>query len=920
MIAFRYFLCCIALATVLAPAFPSSAQKKGDKPEPKPAAARPMARMFSDKELADAHKALAGLDGEQIMLLNGLRYLMKPADEAELMARRYYIPCTLPAYGIEDKRPMTQLEVLRLWVLLESGMPVDDTLKREVDRFMKIVEHKRVNHSIAVYAVSLMVCRAALMRPEFAQDRNASRTLDKLAKALSELALRPRELLEEGLPLMKGRVFDAMWFANHLWRGVMMRAAIEMNIDVNEKIWETDLKTLSYNAHDKLGWISAPASGRGANTDLDTNLMAAAAFTLALQASRKSVGSSTRNAIAKKFSAPALFARLENDWKEEVFDGGRLMLLRSCDPEYAPEGKDGYDWRFALRQRAVRDQMASGAVYTDRTLALDLGLCGLTPLAGARETIETALQCLSVCGGVFRPKDSVLEPPLKGLSGDRIKAAIKALSVLHASVAPILPDEIDDPVLDLRVNEAIDRGVEWLKTAQLVDGGFDKSYIGITAISLTAMLSGGMKPEDQPIQKGLSRLMSVLPDCISNPSGNTPGRMAFLAYEAGMALDFFAEYHKELIQSKGVLKAENPSKYASARDAVWKALPQKHREIIQRLVEFLDLCHAGPDSGGWGYGPLPAGSDKGHSDNSISQYAGCGYKSASALGARVNVDIFEMEARSLIRQFIPETGAKKVPFRILWEPPQEDEPAKASRYLRGGAWAPRQWKSSTTPGGWGYGRTAISLKGITSFQVQHVATAMALLASAKDELWVRGKLKVDLHEQIDLHIFAGQAYLAKHIPDLSDPLDEPREPNAQDKIPQGIHARADWQGGWGGNYNLYAIERGCVLSNIRKLNGEVDWYMSAAIVLCNHQGKEGDWGDPLSTARAILILRRHAPPAITTPPPPPTPRDKPRNPTTGDRKLTQPKSPVTGDPIKPEPKPAPQRGPVTGPADEPKAD
>ena len=233
-----------------------------------------------------------------------------------------------------------------------------------------------------------------------------------------------------------------------------------------------------------------------------------------------------------------------------------------------------------------------------------------------------------------------------------------------------------------------------------------------------------MKPGGPADQKGLSRLMSVLPDCISNPSGNTPGRMAFLAYEAGMALDFFAEYHKELIQSKGVLKAENPSKYASARDAVWKALPQKHREIIQRLVEFLDLCHAGPDQDG--VTGRPVGSVKGHSDNSASTRAAA--NPASALGARVNVDIFEME-RSLIRQFIPETGAKKVPFRHSGAATGR-QPAKASRYLRGGAWAQSNG-SRITPGGWGYGRTAISLKGITSFQVQHVATAMALLASAR---------------------------------------------------------------------------------------------------------------------------------------------------------------------------------------------
>ena len=56
--------------------------------------------------------------------------------------------------------------------------------------------------------------------------------------------------------------------------------------------------------------------------------------------------------------------------------------------------------------------------------------------------------------GVFRSKDSA-GAAAKGLSGDRIKAAIRRRCCMprwHPSC-----DEIDDPVLDLRVNEAIDR-------------------------------------------------------------------------------------------------------------------------------------------------------------------------------------------------------------------------------------------------------------------------------------------------------------------------------------------------------------------------------------------------------------------------------------------------------------------------------
>lgn len=917
MTSLRHVLVCAALAALLAQAFHVQAQKKTDKDDPKPAEqAKPAPRKFTDKEVADAHKALEGLDGEQVMMLNGLRYLMRPAAEEALMTRRFYVPSPLPSYDTDNKKPMTPLEVLRLWVILESGMPVDEPLKRELNRFLKIIEHKRFNDSLAAYAVPLMVCRAAQARTEFSGDKTTSRTLEKLAKALSELGTRPRELTDEVSPLIKGKTIAPMWYANHLWRGVMTRAAVEMNIDVNEKLWETDLKNLAYNANDKLGWVTG-ASGFTAGTDLDTNLMAAAAFTLALQASRKSVGSSTRNAIEKKFDPQALFTRLEKDWKDELFMGARLCLVRSSDPNYAPQGKDGYDWRHAMRERAVYEQMASGVIYTERALAFDLGLCGITPLSAARDTVETALHCLSMCGGLFRAKDSPIEPPLKGLSSERVNAAIAALSLLHAYVAPTLADGVEDPVLELRVNEAIDKGVAWLKEYQESNGTFDQNYTGITAIALTAMMDGGIKRDEQCIQQGVGFIVKALPDRLANPRGDGV-RAKLNAYEAGMLLVMFLEYYEETVIGKGVLKSETPNQAIAARSAVWNVIPQVHRDLIQKLVDYLDQCYAAMDQGGWGY--YPKNGPTGHSDNSISQYAGCGYKAASLLGAKVDVNIFEAEALTLIGQYSIEANSKKLPFRIFWEPPEEDEKVKAARYLKGGVYAPRHWKGSINPGGWSYGRTKKPAKGQFGMSaVQYVGTGMAMLAMAKDELWARGKLTDDLHQKIDLHIFGAQAWLATRIPDVSEPLDQPRDPNAEDKKPQGQHARADWVGGWGGNYNLYALERGCVMANIRKLNGEVDWYRSAATILCNVQSDDGNWGDPLSTARAILILRRHAPPMVTQPPPPPPPRDKPRNPTTGDPPLKQPKSPITPGPVKREPKPAEPRAPVTGPGENPES-
>ena len=109
-----------------------------------------------------------------------------------------------------------------------------------------------------------------------------------------------------------------------------------------------------------------------------------------------------------------------------------------------------------------------------------------------------------------------------------------------------------------------------------------------------------------------------------------------------------------------------------------------------------------------------------------------------------------------------------------------------------------------------------------------------------------------------------------------------------------------------------------MLSNIRKLNGEVDWHMSAAIVLCNHQGKRATGatafdraGNP-DPAPPRAAGHYHTPAAAHAPRQAAQPHRR--------QEADAAQSPVTGGQIKPEPKPAPQRGPVTGPADEPQAD
>lgn len=133
---------------------------------------------------------------------------------------------------------------------------------------------------------------------------------------------------------------------------------------------------------------------------------------------------------------------------------------------------------------------------------------------------------------------------------------------------------------------------------------------------------------------------------------------------------------------------------------------------------------------------------------------------------------------------------------------------------------------------------------------------MALLAACRDELRVNNSLPRDLHKDIDLHIFGAQAWLAKQDwwqYDYEESDDYGEENLAGQNPPGGP--------GWGGIYNLYALERGCVMSGYDLLMGEVDWYYHTARWLLDNQGDDGKWaGGTIDTAWAILILRKAAPP------------------------------------------------------------
>jgi hypothetical protein len=74
---------------------------------------------------------------------------------------------------------------------------------------------------------------------------------------------------------------------------------------------------------------------------------------------------------------------------------------------------------------------------------------------------------------------------------------------------------------------------------------------------------------------------------------------------------------------------------------------------------------------------------------------------------------------------------------------------------------------------------------------------------------------------------------------------------------QQIMSSRESRGGFGYFYNLYALERACILNGWVKL-GDDDWYNDGAKWLVDNQADSGGWNgdDPIDTCFAILFLKR----------------------------------------------------------------
>lgn len=804
------------------------------KEEPKEAAPAKPAELDTT-EVNEARAWAAELPPRERALLDGLRYLTRPEFQEELLRGRKHRVCPLEPIEQPASGMMTLTYALRLWAVLESGMPVSPGLVTEVNR-LRATPVAAPKRSLSETAVHLAVIKSASSRADWpSRDQLVLR-----AKELFTACEAANEVCSQSSSLVSGNYIQPTWFANHFWRALATRCAASMGVCSESKQWGKDLDTLGRAYVERQGWVSVKGTNYNVSGDLHSNLMALAALGMAADAPEGLLSKTEiKEASAQLQRGKEILQRLMTTYLDAPFNGARIWPLLLLNGKIAPSGeKDGAKWLETIVGAVCGQQGASGHFKTASGIAADLDLgenrYSTDPEGVAR---ETALIVVALCGAPFNKRT-----PLADKSIFDVGMSLHKLALIEAAAARVLSGDTRD-----LVNTAIDMGVEYLRTIQKRDGSYEGTYTNYasqTALCLLAMLHGGVAREDKAIENGIKWL------------DEKKWAMLSYSYDAGILLMLLQKYYEKEAIAAGMLSAKSPADFKTARKKLRDALPPERNKLIDQIISNLELARVTGTDGGYTYGRSADYGGMTGGDNSCTQYAMLAFQAASLLGADIRGDVFKREARRLLDSF---QEAKEIAPVVVEE---EDPKGKKTAV-----------KVSIQAGGWGYSC------GKSMPVLQFAAAGMGTLAICLDQLRLRGELAPEMEEKCERAILAAGIYMAHNY----EP--DPKKPYG------GIGAIDTAIDGHGAYYNLYSVERGASLARIRMLNGKVDWYGIGSRILIDVQNEDGSWGQGRSVGRgntlpatvntcmAILFLKRAAMPVLTdhktrdkTPPP----KDEPK--------------------------------------------
>jgi hypothetical protein len=784
------------------------------KEEPKPAPALEL----DTTEVNEARAFAAGLPARERAMLDGLRYLMRPEFQEELLQGRKHRTCPLEPIETPAKGQINLTYALRLWAVLESGMPCSPGLITEVNR-LRATTVAAPTRSLSEVAVHIAILRNAASRPDWPMRDQ----LCKRATELFKLCEGAADMCSPRSSFVTPNKIQVGWFANHFWRALATRCAYSMGIATESKQWGKDLEALSKSFVEKQGWVSVKGMAYDVSGDLNANLLAMAALSMAADAPEGLISKGDAKGAATQLQrGKDVLQRLQTTYADGPFGGARLLPLIMLNGKIAPDiAKDQAKWLEAIINAVCATQTSSGNFKTNSLLASDMELGEMRYAQDAEgQARETSLVVIALCGGTLNAK-----PPLAGKSIFDVGMSLHSLALVEAASARVMSGDTSD-----LVNQAIDAGVEYLRSIQTKVGNFEGSYQTYNsqvALCLLAMLHGGVPRTDVAVEKAMKWL------------DEKKWAVLTYSYDAGILLMLLQKYYEKEAMDAGLFTAKNPADFKTARTKLRDSIPPERNKIIDQIISNLEDARITSANGGYTYGRV---ADHGgySGDNSCTQYALLAFHAASLLGADIRGDVFKREARRLLDSYFE---AKEIaPIQV------ETEDSKGKK---------TSTKIMVQPGGWGYST------GKTGAILQFAAAGMGSLAICIDELRLRGELASDLEDQCEHAILGAAAYISENY------KSDPNSPYG------GIGSLEIATDGHGAYYNLYSVERGASLANLRLLNGKTDWYDIGSRLLIDAQNEDGSWAQSRSfvggathtavvnTCMAILFLKRASMPVLT---------------------------------------------------------
>ncbi len=439
-----------------------------------------------------------------------------------------------------------------------------------------------------------------------------------------------------------------------------------------------------------------------------------------------------------------------------------------------------------------------------------------------------------------------------------------------------------------KVEDAVDRGCDWLKAQQEANGlwpeGHSPTYgagrphmyeVGRSAFPIWALCKSGVFADDPAIVKAMDWLRKNYEAWAPQPPAPNP---SWCTYENACVVNAIEAYYIAKWEAAD-LKLDNPKNRfkrdadgKQLKDANGKPIPLKRwgtedkgakkkkkdrklvldpkdRKLAERATKALEEAfQKGPyGTGGWRYNN-PENNPGPKIDVSATQYAMLGFGAASRLGIAYKKDKVliaykffineqDKDGKPVVREEKKEGdegGAGGDEPKKEEKPPKDpDKGTKVRKY---------EPKTTDKARGWGYCRKDIHTKGDELSYGSMTCAGICGLVVIHDEMDSDPTWTKDMDKQCNQAIADGLAWMVANWSVTSNPQ----------------------RGNYRFYYYLYALERLAMLGGLDYI-GKHDWYYEGAKVMLDQQDQEGGWtkvGNEVepahiyNTCYALLFLKR----------------------------------------------------------------